>query len=203
MLLPLLLGAGAILLLMSKSEPSPLDKLRAMRESPAYKTGYKDGLAYGQKMWSTKAPAMSAEKAEASAEGKASGDPKAYALGFTQGQSDGFSAAMKGAKTAPAKTTTTTTTPAKTTTTPPASTPTDFASANEAAIAGWTDGLALSPASSKNTSYLAWFNKGRYTRGYEDYRLTGGSEKYSSDSAYVDGWLQAYNGEPNPYGTGP
>ena len=44
MLLPLLLGAGVLLLVAtSGKELSPLEKLQAMKESPAYKVGYKDG----------------------------------------------------------------------------------------------------------------------------------------------------------------
>lgn len=204
MLLPLLLGAGAILLLMSKSEPSPLDKLRAMKESPAYKTGYKDGLAHGAKMMADlKTKAISAEQAKLTPEAKASGNAEAYAMGFVLGQMDG--AKTKKGTTGTTGTTGTggTTGTKTTTTTTPAKTTTDASSPYEQSVAGWSDGLGLVAQKSSNATYVEWFNKGRFTRGYEDYRTSGGSEKNASDAAYTDGWLQAYSGEANPYGTGP
>ncbi len=101
MLLPLLLGAGVLLLVASGGkEPSPLEKLRAMKESPAYKVGYKDGYAYGVKYMASgsKLSSMSAKQAEVTPEAKASGDANAYSLGFVTGQNEGANAAAAAKK---------------------------------------------------------------------------------------------------------
>ena len=101
MLLPLLLGAGVLLLVAtSGKELSPLEKLQAMKESPAYKVGYKDGYAYGVKYMASgsKLSSMSAKQAEATPEAKASGDANAYSLGFVTGQNEGANAAAAAKK---------------------------------------------------------------------------------------------------------